>query len=61
MCLGHADSIDLRAALRSDQPDIALDQALSAAMQNKPERHEFNISRPGVSPAVNRHMSVTGG
>lgn len=61
MCLGHSDSIDLRAAMRGPNPDAALDAAMDKAMINKPERHEFDISKRGASPAVPRHMSVTGG
>ncbi|RJY08007.1 GTP 3',8-cyclase MoaA [Aurantiacibacter aquimixticola] len=59
-CLGGAESVDLRAALRSDAPDARLDGALDAAMRLKPERHHFRIA-PGVAPTVGRHMSVTGG
>lgn len=61
MCLGQSDSVDLRAALRSDRPDAALDAALSQAMIKKPERHTFNIEARGAAPSVVRHMSVTGG
>lgn len=56
MCLGHEDKVDLRAAMRSDDPD-ALDRALDRAMGAKPERHHFDLT----SPATRRHMSVTGG
>ena len=61
MCLGQSDSVDLRAAMRGDNPERALDNALDLAMINKPEKHDFDISRRGESPAVPRHMSVTGG
>ena len=61
MCLGHADRIDLRAALRSDDSNDALNAALDRAMLKKPERHAFEIAEPGAAPAVSRHMSVTGG
>ena len=61
MCLGHSDRIDLRAALRSDNNDAALNAALDQAMLKKPERHAFEITEPGAAPAVSRHMSVTGG
>lgn len=62
MCLGQDDHIDLRAALR-DAPDSghALDQALDRALLAKPERHDFSIRRRGEMPALERHMSVTGG
>lgn len=61
MCLGHGDSLDLRAALRGDNPNQALGEALDLAMQRKPERHYFDISERNAAPAVERHMSVTGG
>ena len=61
MCLGQSDSVDLRAAMRGDNPERALDNALDLAMINKPEKHDFDISRRGENPAVPRHMSVTGG
>lgn len=61
MCLGHSDRVDLRAALRSDDPDTALNEALDRAMMKKPERHGFDISERGAAPSVSRHMSVTGG
>jgi len=62
MCLGQDDHIDLRSALReSDDPDVALDACLNRALLKKPERHEFKIDRRGQDPALQRHMSVTGG
>jgi cyclic pyranopterin phosphate synthase len=59
MCLGHDDRVDLKRALREGGID-ALDDALDMAMLLKPARHDFRIA-PGVAPAVERHMSVTGG
>ena len=61
MCLGQSDRVDLRAALRSNAPQAALDEALDQAMMRKPKRHDFDISKRGAAPAVGRHMSVTGG
>lgn len=62
MCLGQDDHIDLRAALReSDDPQAALDEALDRALVAKPERHDFAIERRNQDPALDRHMSVTGG
>ena len=60
-CLGGAEKVDLRGALRSDDPDGRLAQALDLAMRIKPERHHFRIDRRGAEPAQPRHMSVTGG
>lgn len=62
MCLGQDDHIDLRAALReSDDPGVSLDACLDRALMKKPERHEFAIRTRGETPALDRHMSVTGG
>lgn len=60
-CLGGNERVDLRAALRSDDPEAALGQALNTAMRIKPERHHFAIEEPGRAPALSRHMSMTGG
>lgn len=59
-CLGGAEKVDLRAALRSDSPDANVAAALDEAMRIKPERHHFAHAR-GAAPAQPRHMSVTGG
>ncbi len=59
-CLGGAERVDLRAALRSDRPDGNLADALDVAMRIKPERHHFRIER-GAAPTQPRHMSLTGG
>lgn len=60
-CLGGNEQVDLRSALRSDQPEAALGDALDLAMRIKPARHYFVIDRPGGAPALARHMSATGG
>ena len=60
-CLGGREQVDLRAALRGDQPEAALAEALDQAMRIKPLRHHFAISGPGGAPALARHMSMTGG
>lgn len=60
-CLGGTEQVDLRAALRSADPDAALAAALDTAMRIKPLRHAFAIDRPGAAPALARHMSMTGG
>lgn len=56
MCLGYDDHVDLRAALRSDDP-LRLDAALDRALLLKPARHAFDLT----SPATVRHMNATGG
>ena len=61
MCLGQNDRVDLRAAMRGDDSEAALDAALDRAIRRKPERHDFRIDAPGAAPALSRHMSMTGG
>ena len=56
MCLGHEDNVDLRAALRGDDP-TAVDDAVDRALRKKPRSHEFLLA----TPATQRHMNVTGG
>jgi cyclic pyranopterin phosphate synthase len=60
-CLGGAEQVDLRAALRSEDPEAQLAVALGEAMRIKPERHHFAIRSAGAAPALARHMSMTGG
>ncbi len=60
-CLGGNERVDLRAALRSDQPQEQLEAALNQAMAIKPERHHFRMDKRGADPALARHMSMTGG
>jgi cyclic pyranopterin phosphate synthase len=60
-CLGGNEQVDLRAALRSDDPGAALQEGLDTAMRIKPARHNFAIDARGQAPALARHMSMTGG
>ncbi len=60
-CLGGAERVDLRAALRSDHPTRNLAEALAQAMMIKPEKHHFRMDTRGADPAQPRHMSMTGG
>ena len=60
MCLGQDDQVNLRDALR-DGGTEALDAALDQAMLLKPKGHDFVLDRNRPTPAVARHMSVTGG
>jgi cyclic pyranopterin phosphate synthase len=61
MCLGGEAQVDLRAALRGPDPEVAMADAFARAMGEKPERHNFVIDRAGAAPALPRHMSMTGG
>jgi cyclic pyranopterin phosphate synthase len=57
-CLGHDEKIELRGLLRSG--DMAgAERALDRLIAAKPRRHGFDIA--ASAPAVERHMSVTGG
>lgn len=61
MCLGQEDAADLRAPLRASEGDDALMAAIDAAIARKPKGHDFVIDPATKRPAVERHMSVTGG
>ena len=61
MCLGQDDAADLRAILRRDGDDAALDGAIRDAIARKPKGHDFVIDRRRPQASVARHMSVTGG
>lgn len=61
MCLGQDDAADLRAPLRRSDNDDELISAVRNAINHKPRGHDFIIDRSQSSPAVPRHMSVTGG
>ena len=55
-CLGHDQKVELRQLLRAGG-DGAVDKALGRLLAGKPAGHQFQIRLP----AVQRHMSVTGG
>jgi cyclic pyranopterin phosphate synthase len=57
-CLGHDQKVELREVLRAGGAD-AVTGALDALLAEKPKGHEFRIE--AARPAVERHMSVTGG
>jgi cyclic pyranopterin phosphate synthase len=57
-CLGHDQKVELRDLLRAGDTAGA-GTALDALIAAKPERHRFDIA--AATPAVERHMSVTGG
>jgi cyclic pyranopterin phosphate synthase len=62
MCLGQDDHVDLRAALRSDNPQGMLHAALDKAIGGKPRGHDFAMAEDGrMVGKVERHMSHTGG
>ncbi|NQU62496.1 MAG: GTP 3',8-cyclase MoaA, partial [Rhodospirillales bacterium] len=61
MCLGQDDAADLRSPLRASEGDDLIDAAIDAAIARKPKGHDFVIDRNNGGPALDRHMSVTGG
>jgi len=61
MCLGQNDAADLRAPLRASEDDRLLHRAIDAAIARKPKGHDSLIDRRHNKPALERHMSLTGG
>lgn len=57
LCLGQEDRLDLRSLMRSGESDENILDAIQAAIDRKPERHEFS-ERP---EKIIRVMSSTGG
>jgi len=57
-CLGHDQKVELREILRSGGKE-ALERAFDRLVAGKPERHRFDLA--AARPAVERHMSITGG
>ncbi len=61
LCLGNDHSADLKAVLRAAPPGeqhAALQEAIIAAMTNKPARHHFELDQ---EPQIVRFMNATGG
>ena len=57
-CLGHDQKVELRELMRSGGAD-AVNGELDRLLAGKPKGHQFRIEE--AKPAVERHMSVTGG
>lgn len=57
LCLGQEDRLDLRSLMRRGESDESILAAIQAAIDRKPERHEFS-ERP---EKIIRVMSSTGG
>jgi cyclic pyranopterin phosphate synthase len=57
MCLGQEEKFEFRPLLRGGATDLEIEQAIRAAIELKPERHEFRESPQKVV----RFMSMTGG
>ncbi len=61
LCLGKDDAADLRAPLRASADNDLVSRVIDEAIARKPKGHDFMIGRDDSTPAVNRHMSLTGG
>ena len=61
MCLGQDDAADLREPLRRSEGNELVSDAIDEAIGRKPKGHDFVIDRTTNTPAVSRHMSLTGG
>ena len=61
LCLGQDDAVDFRAPLRGGLDAAGLDRLIDTALRLKPKGHDFVIDRAHPAPAVDRHMSLTGG
>ena len=57
-CLGHDQKVELRELLRTGGA-AAVARSLDELLAGKPKGHQFRID--AAVPAVERHMSVTGG
>lgn len=57
-CLGHDQKVELRDLIRAGGADT-VNRALDELLAGKPKGHDFQIA--AATPAVQRHMSVTGG
>jgi cyclic pyranopterin phosphate synthase len=57
-CLGQDQKVELREALRGGG-GAAVEALFDCLLAGKPRRHDFRID--AAEPAVERHMSVTGG
>ncbi|MDO8329039.1 MAG: GTP 3',8-cyclase MoaA [Fluviicoccus sp.] len=59
LCLGNEHSVDLKQVLRANpDDDVAVRDAIVAALPLKPERHYFNLEE---EPQIVRFMNMTGG
>jgi cyclic pyranopterin phosphate synthase len=61
MCLGQEAAVDLCGPLRISPDDALLNAAIDRAIAAKPKAHDFLLPVRGARPALDRHMSTTGG
>lgn len=60
-CLGRENRVDLRASMRADESNVALNRAIDRAIGEKPKGHMFDYSTGTTQGQMTRHMSHTGG
>lgn len=60
-CLGRENRVDLRAPMRADESNVALNRAIDRAIGEKPKGHMFDYSTGATQGQMTRHMSHTGG
>ena len=60
-CLGHDNSTDLGALIKSEADPSLISQAIKTTLEHKPLRHDFQIMQFYASPNVKRFMNQTGG
>ena len=61
MCLGQDDSMDFNKMMRANASDQEIINLIHKSINLKPKSHNFIIDENHKKPAVDRHMSVTGG
>jgi cyclic pyranopterin phosphate synthase len=59
-CMGQEGSVDLLEGLRNQASDAQIESLIKATVMNKPEGHDFAVSKDGVK-GIKRNMNELGG
>lgn len=59
LCLGNEQGVDLLPLLRDQASDAEIAAQIQTALQQKPERHQFDLNQQ--EPQIVRFMNMTGG
>lgn len=59
LCLGNEQGVDLLPLLRDQASDTEIAAQIQTALQQKPERHQFDLTQQ--EPQIVRFMNMTGG
>lgn len=59
LCLGNEQGVDLLPLLRDQAGDAEIAAQIQTALQQKPERHQFDLTQQ--EPQIVRFMNMTGG